>query len=393
MDMLISYLLLWGVIFWWSHAPRRETARRFLLTSASAAFILGCFELPVLTHLIDFRLALGTPIVQPWAHPENLLDATLLHVHRQHSRVHWQGIEYRYDRHGFRNESDLAAADIVVLGDSIIEGWNVSAADLLTAHLAKQLQASVANLGQSWYGPQQELEVLRRYGLPLRPKTVVWAFFEENDLYDWHRYQEATRDWATVSRQLLSFPQRSFTRNAVLAVRRLIKGETPESTHYGWPPELTGMFTESSGRTTLIYFRAAGHYLSAEELRALEGIRSIFREADALCRANAASFLVVFVPDKFRVYKQFIQLDPESRLRYWVINDLPQRLEALVREEASHAAFLDLTPALTEEASRGSLVYYADDSHWSPVGHHVAATAVAHALTHREIATRISGGI
>src|SRR5262249_26014037 len=119
----------------------------------------------VLTRLVDFRAVLNSPTEEPWRNPRNLKDPKLLHIHKPYERLVWKGHEYRYDRHGFRNESDLAAADVILIGDSFVEGWNVSAAELLTERLAEQSGRTVANLGQSWYGPQQELEVLRRFGL------------------------------------------------------------------------------------------------------------------------------------------------------------------------------------------------------------------------------------
>jgi len=92
--------------------------------------------------------------------------------------------DVRYDHNGFRNQTDLKSADIVVIGDSFVEGLTVSDAQLVTSLLAHLQGKVVANLGQSTYGPQQELIVLKRYGLPLRPRTVVWMFFEGNDLAD-----------------------------------------------------------------------------------------------------------------------------------------------------------------------------------------------------------------
>jgi len=306
-----------GVAFWWNNTPRIEIAVRFLLSIVSVIFVFGLLELLALTKIVDFRLVLGTPM-DPWEHPDNLLDTKLLHIHRPHLLVRWGDIEYQYDQYGFRNESDLETLDIVVIGDSMIEGWNVSAADLMTAQLAKQMHRSVANLGQSWYGPQQELEVLQRYGLTLHPKTVVWVFFEGNDLYDWYRYKNATRDWANFSKQFHSFRRRSFTRNSVHAVRRLVDAALQQ--------KMTGLFKESSGRLTRLHFWDAGHYLSEADLRALEEMRSAFREAYRLCRANGARFLVVFVPTNFRVYKAFMQFDPKAQRLNWVINDLPRDL-------------------------------------------------------------------
>jgi hypothetical protein len=63
-----------------------------------------------------------------------------------------------------------------------------------------------------------------------------------------------------------------------------------------------------------------------------------------------------------------------------VVNDLPGRLETLLRQRAPGAAYLDLTPAFTEAARRGELVYLAYDPHWSAQGHRVAAAAIATAL-------------
>ena len=89
----------------------------------------------------------------------------------------------RYDRNGFRNSVDLQQADIVVIGDSYIEGYMTPESKLATTLLGQLQGKTVANLGHSGYGPQQELVVLKRYGLPLHPHTVIWAFFEGNDLF------------------------------------------------------------------------------------------------------------------------------------------------------------------------------------------------------------------
>jgi hypothetical protein len=47
---------------------------------------------------------------------------------------------------------------------------------------------SVANLGQSGYGPQQELAVLKRYGCPPYDRNTSWVFYEGNDLLDVQEY-------------------------------------------------------------------------------------------------------------------------------------------------------------------------------------------------------------
>jgi hypothetical protein len=45
---------------------------------------------------------------------------------------------------------------------------------------------------------------------------------------------------------------------------------------------------------------------------------------------------------------------------------------------------VDLTRPPTDAAERGSLVYYAEDIHWSPEGHRIAAGAIAAVWMRRE---------
>lgn len=277
------------------------------------------------------------------------------------------------------------AADVIVIGDSFIEGMGVSASDLLTSHLAIQLGRTVVNLGQSYYAPQQELELLRRYGLQLRPKDCVWGFFEGNDLDDVHRYNEATRNWEEFSERLHSFKERSFTQNAVLAVRRLLPSIwRSKAALADNQDKSSGIYEVSPARKIRMHFKYKGHYLSARDNEALEQLRSILGEAYQLCYSSGARFLVVFIPTKFRVYRRFTDFDTDALPRYWVINDLPARVEKMVLEGMANGQFLDLTPALVEQAEHGEILYIPTDpgDHWSPEGHRTAATAIADFLSH-----------
>ncbi|MDO9119226.1 MAG: GDSL-type esterase/lipase family protein [Nitrospira sp.] len=357
------------------------------MAGASIALIVGFLELLVVAGIVDFRTILSTPVREPWHHPDNLLDPKLLHIHKPHDRWLWNGVDYRYDQYGLRNDSDLNAADMIVVGDSFVEGLGVSSADLLTTHLAKYLNRPVANLGQSWYGPPQELELLRRYGLRLTPNVCTWVFFEGNDLADISRYKSATQDWETFSKDFHSFRQRAFTKNALLALDRLLISMHTQRAHqdsHETEKDISGIFTSSSGTKTRLYFHYKGHPLSLDDYSALEDLRSILTQAHEVCHAVGAKFLFVFAPTKFRVYKDFVEFDQQSQPRYWVTNDLPKEIEAMTHKALPDAGFLDLTTAFVEQARQGPLSYLDYDSHWSPEGHRVAATAIADFTSHWE---------
>jgi hypothetical protein len=374
--LLAFYLLGWEVALWLARGRRGELAKGFAVTSAAAILLVGVLETLVLVHLVDFRVLFGTPAAQPWSHPGNLVDPTLLHLHQPHDDFVWDGVRYQYDQHGFRNRPDPRTADVVVVGDSFIEGWGVTADELATSRLAADLRRPVMNLGQSWYGPQQELEVLRRYGLPLHPQACVWAFFEGNDLQDVERYEKALPVWPELSRRNHSFALRSFTRNALYALRRFVgKGAT------GTLAYPSGLFQASGGQAVRMYFEYKSHRLSPKEEAALKEVRGVLAEAGHLCRRQGARFLVVFVPSKDRVYLDHTRFAAGAEPLRWDKNDLPGRLASIVRQAAPEGEFLDLTPAFRARAAKGEVLYFPQDSHWSPLGHTAAADAIAARLS------------
>jgi lysophospholipase L1-like esterase len=93
---------------------------------------------------------------------------------------------FRLDEHGFNNDAGAhrSSPDLVVLvGDSFAAGAGVGREDNVATNLARRA-GKVLNLGISGNGPLAEYAILREYGLPLRPRDVVWVYFEGNDLAD-----------------------------------------------------------------------------------------------------------------------------------------------------------------------------------------------------------------
>lgn len=358
--------------------------QRFLLAAASIAFVLFCIELPALLGLLDFRTLIG-PFHMWWA--PNIHDPELLAIHRPHAHqtgsalggdiatsyqiprsdmtsFQWDVI---YDRNGFRNPADLESADIVLIGDSFVEGLTVTYAELVTTQLARLQGTVVANLGQSTYGPLQELIVLKRYALPLHPRTVVWMFFEGNDLQDvigYHRAHEHPPDF------LHAFWARSFTRSACLAVKAF---STPSANPPG--AKRAGLCQAPDGKATT-YFGYRSKPLSREELGALDETARTLATAYQLCAAQGIRLIFVFVPTKFRVLHSLCQFAEGSECRNWVPNDMPERLQSALQSLAPMVGYLDLTPSLVQAAKTEAFPYYRDDEHWTPEGHKIAAAAI-----------------
>lgn len=361
---------------------------RFVLLPCGLIFAVLLLEGPALLKIVDYRKVIGIASHDVFS-ATNLDDPELGHIHPPYSHfageVRGGGLtvgynipaenttvyrwDVRYDHNGFRNVVDLKSADMVVLGDSFVEEITIPDAELMTSVLARLQGETVANLGQYGYGPQQELAVLKRFGLPLHPRLVIWMFFEGNDLEDVLNYNRAMlqrrSSWS-------DFRARSFTRNALKRIERFVlaPAKSPGIEH-------SGFIEEPNGKKLTMYFLPFPvEPLRNDELSAIDETGRILAVAHRLCAEHQARLILVFIPDKFRVFHEFCQFPEEAECRKWVVSDLPDRIRKAVKSISPEMVFLDLTPHLVDAVKKGEIPYYPDDDHWSPEGHRTAAQAI-----------------
>ena len=97
------------------------------------------------------------------------------------------------DEHGFNNPPGLhRAADAAgsataplaaLIGDSFTQGACVHAGEDVGARL-RAAGVPALNLGNGGDGPLLELATLAEYARPLRPRVVLWLYYEGNDFWD-----------------------------------------------------------------------------------------------------------------------------------------------------------------------------------------------------------------
>ena len=393
-NLLSTYFLIWGVMFIVSKTPKGEICARFALSSAALLFVLVCLEGVAVLGLVDYRTVFGTR--DPWLYPGNIFDEELQFKHESNLRVavprrkgnianfwclpassHEYQLEVSYDSNGFRNDPDPVRADIVVIGDSYIEGNEVSMGQLATSLLAKSTQSTVVNLGHAAYGPRQQLVVLKRYALPLKPDVVVWAFYEGNDLRDTFTYDEISARLARGPKLGSSLWQgwhRSFSANSLDALFRAFGRceQNPRSYHR------YAVFPNAAVPGAKMYFLDGFTPMSSFEGEEEAWQRTIAVLSEAFSVANNAGiqFVIVFIPNKVRVYRNVLEFPEESEIHAWKDTGMPRRLAAALAQISPEIGYVDLTPHLVAEAQKGKLLYFLDDTHWMPEGHRVAAQAI-----------------
>jgi hypothetical protein len=102
-------------------------------------------------------------------------------------------VVYESDEHGFHNPGALwnsGAVDVAAIGDSFAEGMCVRSDRNFVARIRDRYPGTL-NLGVSGSGPLVQLAVLKEYVEPLRPPTLLWFHFEENDLHDLSRERKS----------------------------------------------------------------------------------------------------------------------------------------------------------------------------------------------------------
>lgn len=95
---------------------------------------------------------------------------------------------YKTDKYGFNNSNvlyDENSLEIILLGDSMTEGYCVKSDENITAVMRNE-GVNAVNFGKGGNGPLLNFAALKEYAKELKPKIVLWQFYN-NDIYDFVR--------------------------------------------------------------------------------------------------------------------------------------------------------------------------------------------------------------
>jgi hypothetical protein len=227
------------------------------------------------------------------------------------------------------------------------------------------------NLGSSGYGPQQELAVLKRFGLSYQPRVVVWQMTEWNDVEDAQNYLLRNKP-GYQPRLGFRFYYMNYS-----PLARLLTSAFPG-------PRLFDLqFRRSDGVIETSEFwplKLRTH--EAKPIGLAETTRSI-AAAHALCRERGIQFVVAFVPSTIRVlYPSLVFKSPAQRERFCprgIVDDdrdLGHVIAKTCRELG--CPMLDVCPPLRRRAAADNRrIYVKNDTHLDVDGHDEVSRAVA----------------
>jgi hypothetical protein len=402
--VLLSYLNLWAwsLVSQWSE--RRPWFRCVMVHLVLVVIWLG-LELPAVLHLLNWGVLLDR-LIAPGAVNHQYRTAFVLDRELEFRRpphaclsgpaatdletawlvrpAAFRHLTFTYDARGYRNSTEMERAEVALLGDSFVEGWYVTDQETTASVLQAELGKPVANLGVAGYGTLQELILLKRETPRLRPAVAVWFFFEGNDFYDDWRCQGTLKSPAWVKAtsytsgqpvtQAYTWRQQSLAGNFLRLLRAwsdpLIPNRLP---YYGCST------LPSADHQSIAFANYAATPWSPWLADRWQQTKANFEEGARFCRQQGIHLVICYVPDKFRVYRPFVQFPPDSPCHQWASWPLPADFAEFCR--AAQIPFLDLTGPLQEFVRQGGTPYPPADSHWGPEGHTLVARILHQELT------------
>ncbi len=288
-------------------------------------------------------------------------------------------VRFQTDSIGFRNDSDFENHTVLLVGDSFIAGSGNTQEDLLSTQLKRDYGIPAYNLafpGELHSYVRYVQGFLETHG---NAAKVFLFLFEGND-FPLPKPRRGTK----------AVPNPS-SPTAIEISRKEIQQSFKELLVYRFGFSLYHIVNkkvrpQDYGQVTVI--RVRGH--DDLSLGFLNGYVAVTRRAAynggeefpaKLARIRDRLAGIFFIPTKFRVYYDFLDINPQP--------PLPNAHWDYLKEQAAALGIrcMDLTGPLQEESRRllpeGKLTFWKDDSHWNPYGMAVAARSIQVLLQER----------
>lgn len=281
-----------------------------------------------------------------------------------------------YEGIGFRDDGVSDVAPIVAVGDSFTWGDGIDNDKTWVERLEAESGRDVVNLGMSGYGSQQILRLLQTYGLPFKPRLILWAFFP-NDFNDAGHFawREETgrlakqvpkpKPWTEVLDRDLRIYSVAYTW-LVSPFDEPDENEEYERLYY----------TDKFLNLSFVLRSYWGERLDPTDKYTGPGLvytQQALAEAQAAASQLNAEIVVLLLPSKEQVYWPIVSTLADNAADYKV-NWPHEEVKAWC--EANGVRYLDLTPAFSTRAAQGEQLYYRFDAHWNEAGHELAAQTI-----------------
>ncbi|MDG1897128.1 MAG: SGNH/GDSL hydrolase family protein [Fuerstiella sp.] len=280
------------------------------------------------------------------------------------------------DANGFRNPSIPESVDIVAIGDSHTQGFNVAADETWPAVLSRQLNRSVYNTGIGGYGPLQ-YEILVTRALKMQPRQIVVGLYAGNDLGDVARGIVPRNTSAEIDNHF-RYGIKYHTALGSAASHYWGQSRAAQPPGFAIAHSLNPTFVADRR----LRYRSAELNLNNPDIgAALDQTLEILGSMQQRCSDREVDLLVMLLPTRESVYSIAVQHDWPAQFKAVVEHETILRTRLQLAMQQRHIRFLDVLPHMVAAVKATTDVYpdY-DDGHPLSAGYAACAAAVAGAL-------------
>ena len=295
-----------------------------------------------------------------------------------------QWVTYKSDKHGFNNRREAwqsGPIEVGILGDSYAHGMCVPP-DRNFAALIRQRYPATLNLGMSGAGPMIELATLREYLQPLKPKVVLWFYYEGNDLIN---LQDDRKN-----KLLMRYLKDTFTQNLIALqpeIDQAIRDDIPRqraaaassrrATSQGKGVNLGDKFVEFAVLSNLRKRLSLVNSTTADEVKNLADLagpnlglfRDILTQVKTSVGAWEGRIYFIYLPDWPRYRGN--ELEPVAK----------QRDSVLALVTSLGIPVIDIHPTFQAQSDPLSLFPFREPGHYTEKGHLLVAEEVMRAIS------------
>lgn len=265
---------------------------------------------------------------------------------------------------GFRGNVESRPLAGVAVGDSFTFGVGVDAEEAWPEQLSRLAERNFTNLGVPAYGPPQYTKMLKKYGLPLRPKLVLYAVYQ-NDLKGAAHFARWKQEGGPYrpeggGEERLRLQNRFLARHSRLYQLLLA-------------PKAKDRFLLAVQDHDGVLITNPQHLQNRTPKLGWEMTQRAILDARQLAEREGAAFVLLLLPSKEQTYRHLLatQLENPGQLDLDALNRLVGGLC-----ETNRIKCLDLTPPFLERGRTGEQLYFRIDGHWNVEGHRLAAQTI-----------------
>ena len=298
-------------------------------------------------------------------------------------------VVYESGRHGFANPPHVwsrGAIDVALVGDSFVHGACVPY-DQSFPSLIRNKFPGTLNLGRDGVGPLAELAIIKEYLPHIRPKTVVWAYFEYNDFSELRKEKDSF-----LARYLEpSFSQDLIHRQSEIDealkgyVHAVLNGGSVETTMHVLAAGVGDLLTTTTEWERLVKFSFIWESMAQLAAKALHPSLAV-AESDRWIPRPAASDQEVEIfqraLEQTRALAQswggqvvFVYLPQYERYARPDFTD-PHRDRILAMVESLHIPVIDIHEVFQSQKDVLGLFPFRQSAHFTPEGYRLVAEAI-----------------